>query len=58
MAQSAEGLQALFSHESGDSNATDDDGGSGGYPSQGDVDMHKKMTLRVLAMIRVTTLAV
>jgi hypothetical protein len=40
MAQSAEGLQALLSHGSGDSNATDDDGGSGGYPSQ---DMHKKV---------------
>jgi hypothetical protein len=39
MAQSAEGLQALLSYGSGDSNATDDDGGSGGYPSQ---DMHKK----------------
>ena len=55
MAQSAEGLQALLSHGSGDSNATDDDGGSGGYPSQ---DMHKNMTLRVLSMIRVTAFAV
>jgi hypothetical protein len=39
----AEGLHALISHGSGDSNATDDDGGSGGYPSQGDVDMHKQI---------------
>ncbi len=38
----AEGLHALGSYGSSDSNATDDNGGSGGYPSQGEVDMHKK----------------
>ncbi len=42
----AEGLHALSAYGSDDSNddsnANEDDGGSGGYPSQGDVDMHKK----------------
>jgi hypothetical protein len=42
----AEGLHALSAYGSDDSNddsnATEDDGGSGGYPSKGDVDMHKK----------------
>ena len=39
----AEGLHALISHGSSDSNATDDDGGSGGHPSHGELDMHKNI---------------
>jgi hypothetical protein len=58
MAQSAEGLQALCSYGSSDSYATDDNGDSGVFPSQGDVDMHKKLTSRVLTMIIMTALAV
>ncbi len=59
MAQSAEGLQALCTY---DSNDTDDNGESGPLsgdaPSPVDIDMHKKLTLSVLTMIRVTALAV
>jgi hypothetical protein len=40
----AEGLDALRSYGNSDSNATasEDDGGSGVYPSHGELDMHKK----------------
>jgi hypothetical protein len=38
----ADGLDALCSYGSSDSNATENDGESGVYPSHGELDMHKK----------------
>jgi hypothetical protein len=53
-----QGLDARCSYGSSNATASEDDGGSGVYPSHGELDMHKKMLLRILSMNRVTALAV